>query len=87
MPYANLVVNPNQNKESFKIKSKGHPRKVVLDAISLGLTYEWIKTRDLQRIVNTGVVDFPKKKKHKRRVSVVEKGFGLNGRKKDLFGF
>ena len=66
MPYASLEFNPNQNKESCKIKSKGHPRKVFLDAVSLGLTYGWIKKNDLKKIVEKGVVDFPKKRKHKR---------------------
>ena len=54
----------------MKIKSKGHPRKVILDGISLGLTYSYIKKIDLKKIAETGFIELPKKRKHKKKVKL-----------------
>jgi len=70
VPYASLEVNPKQNKQAMKIKSKGHPRKVILDGISLGLTYSYIKKIDLKKIAETGFIELPKKRKHKKKVKL-----------------
>ena len=80
MPYAKFTVNPNENKDSMKIRSKGHPKKVALNLIGVCFTYGWIKKAELKRIAETGLIDLPKKRKHKKKKEV----FGF-GRKKNLF--